>query len=58
MSTPPPTIRAKLVDVFCLGEGGRYVIQQTAAGDDRLRLELFPELEIDLAKVWFELPEE
>jgi Uma2 family endonuclease len=50
--------KAKLVEVLRLGDDGRYVIQQTAAGDDRLRLELFPELEIDLAKVWFELPEE
>jgi Uma2 family endonuclease len=49
--------KARLVEVLRLGDDGRYVIQQTAAGDDKLRLELFPELEIDLAKVWFELPE-
>jgi Uma2 family endonuclease len=50
--------KAQLVEVCRLDDQGRYVIEHTAAQDDILPLAIFPGLEIDLSKVWFELPEE
>lgn len=47
---------ARFVEVCRLNDQGRYVIVTTAAENDILRLELFPELEIDLSKIWFEAP--
>lgn len=46
----------QFVEVCRLDDQGRYVIVATAAQHDILRLELFPGLEIDLSKVWFEVP--
>ncbi len=50
--------KAQLVEVLHLGDHGHYVIEDTAAQDETLNFGLFPDLEIDLSKVWFELPEE
>lgn len=50
--------REQVVEVFELQDDGRYALETTAAEDDALNLPLFPELTIDLSKVWFELPED
>ncbi|MFP4600285.1 MAG: Uma2 family endonuclease [Persicimonas sp.] len=50
--------KGQVVEVLRLGEEGRYIIENSAAEDDVLTVGLFPGLEIDLSKVWFELPED
>jgi Uma2 family endonuclease len=49
--------KGQVVEVLHLSEGGRYVIENSAAEDDVLTIGLFPGLEIALSKVWFEVPE-
>lgn len=49
---------SRIVEVFHLREDGSYAVESSAAGDDTLTFELFPELEIALGDVWFEPPEE
>jgi Uma2 family endonuclease len=48
----------RLVEVLKLNEEGKYVVEESAVDEDVLTFELFPDLEIDLSEVWFELPEE
>jgi Uma2 family endonuclease len=48
---------ARVVEVLRLNEDRKYVVEDTAAGDEMLEFELFPELSIDLSKVWFTPPE-
>lgn len=42
----------RVVETFELSEVGEYVVRDGAAGDDSLVIGCFPDLEIDLAKVW------
>jgi Uma2 family endonuclease len=49
--------KAKLVEVLQLNDDANYVVVDTATGDDKLRVKLFPELELDLSKVWFVAPD-
>lgn len=48
---------ARVVEVLRLDDNA-YVIDTTAANDDELTFDLFPDLEIDLSHVWFEPPDE
>ncbi len=50
--------KARFVEVLHLDDEGHYTIVQSMADDDILRLELFPDLAIDLSKVWFKLPQD
>jgi len=43
---------ALLVEVFRLNDEGKYVLEETFEGEDRFYVELFPELEVDLAEIW------
>jgi Uma2 family endonuclease len=48
--------KAKLVEVLRLNGDAKYVVVDTAAGDGILRVGLFPDLEMDLSKVWLVAP--
>jgi Uma2 family endonuclease len=48
---------ARVVEVLRLNNEGKYVVEDTAAGDEKLEFELFPGLSSDLSKVWFTPPE-
>lgn len=48
---------ARVVEVLKLNADGKYVVEDTAAGDEMLEFELFPGLSIDLSKVWFTPPD-
>jgi Uma2 family endonuclease len=49
---------ARFVEVFRLEEASRkYRREDRAADDEVLTLELFPELEVELSRIWFEAPE-
>lgn len=49
--------KGQVVEVQQLNEQGQYVTVETAAEADTLQFGLFPDLEIDLSQVWFELPD-
>lgn len=44
----------RTVETFELADDGRYTLDASAAGDDTLTIGVFPELDIDLADVWFD----
>jgi Uma2 family endonuclease/predicted transcriptional regulator len=48
---------AHFVEVFHLNDAGKYVLENSAAEDETLGFGLFPDLEIELSKIWFHPPE-
>ncbi len=48
---------ARTVEVYRL-EGGRWVVAATHGGDERVRLQPFEAVELDLARWWFAAPPE
>jgi Uma2 family endonuclease len=50
--------KGRVVEVFQLGDDGKYILETTAADDDRLEFDLFPDLAVDLSDIWFTPPNE
>jgi Uma2 family endonuclease len=49
--------KGRVVEVMQLNDSKQYVTVNTAADDDEMHVGLFPELTIDLSKVWFVPPQ-
>ncbi len=48
--------KGRVVEAFQLGDDGKYILETTAADDDRLAVDLFPDLAVDLSDIWFTPP--
>jgi Uma2 family endonuclease len=50
--------KGRVVEVFQLGDDGKYILETTVADDDRLEFDLFSDLAVDLSDIWFTPPDE
>jgi len=49
---------ARVVEALHLNDEGKYVVDETATEDETFQFDLFPQLEINLAEIWFTPPDE